>query len=45
MPDDELIMFETANDHRLAMSLAVLSTYLKRQYPAKTFIIDDKKAV
>jgi 5-enolpyruvylshikimate-3-phosphate synthase len=40
-----MFVFETANDHRLAMSLAVLSTYLKKIYPKKTFVIDDKKAV
>lgn len=27
------------------MSFSILSTYLKKLYPSKTFIIDDKKAV
>lgn len=45
MPDRKVFVFETGGDHRLAMSLTVMSTYLKKVYPDRSYIIDDKKAV
>ncbi len=42
---DEIIYFETAGDHRLAMSMGILSSYLSVIHPNKRYIIDDKKAV
>jgi hypothetical protein len=42
---NDIIYFETANDHRLAMSMAVLSSYLSLINPNKMYVIDDKKAV
>jgi 5-enolpyruvylshikimate-3-phosphate synthase len=45
IPEDKMFYFETGNDHRLAMSLSVMATYLKKLHPEKRFIIDDKSAV
>ncbi len=43
--ESETIVFETHEDHRLAMSFGILSTFLSKRYPNKRFIIDSKKAV
>lgn len=39
------IIFETHEDHRLAMSFGILSTLLSKKFPNIKFIIDSKKAV
>lgn len=39
------IVFETAGDHRIAMSMAILSTHLAKVSKNVDFIIDDKNAV
>lgn len=43
------MLFETAGDHRLAMSMGILSTYLSLDQKVREknvkFVIDDKNAV
>ncbi len=42
---DDVIIFQTHEDHRLAMSFGVLSTFLSKKFPKTRFIIDSKIAV